>query len=283
MANLLVQGRDAETVLNRVCANDVSVPVGRIVYTQWCNEAGGIIADLTVTRLSETVFVLVVTDTVQRRMAPWIERPRTRASRRSSPTCRPRRHPDDRPGPAQPRAADPADQRGPLERRLPVLTAQEIDLDYARVLAMRVTYVGELRLGAPRPSRPGADRLRRADERGLGPRYRNVGMAALSSLRIEKAYRDLGRGHRRDRHAPRCGPRVRGCLGQAGRVRGARRAARPEGAGGSAEAALAHPVPRRGSGAAPVHAEPIRAMAPTSATTARAPPGTRSGVRWGSR
>ena len=62
MAKLLVQGRDAETVLNRVCANDVSVPVGRVVYTQWLNEAGGIIADLTVTRLAETRFLLVVTD-----------------------------------------------------------------------------------------------------------------------------------------------------------------------------------------------------------------------------
>ena len=48
---LLVQGADAEAVLNRVCANDVAVPVGRIVYTQWLNEAAGIIADLTVTRL----------------------------------------------------------------------------------------------------------------------------------------------------------------------------------------------------------------------------------------
>ena len=53
MAKLLVQGRDAETVLNRVCANDVAVPVGRLVYTQWLNEAGGIEADLTVTRLAE--------------------------------------------------------------------------------------------------------------------------------------------------------------------------------------------------------------------------------------
>ncbi len=74
MAKLLVQGPDAERVLNRVCANDVAVPVGRIVYTQWLNESGGIIADLTVTRLAEDRFLLVVTDLVHRRMAPWIER-----------------------------------------------------------------------------------------------------------------------------------------------------------------------------------------------------------------
>ena len=69
-------------MLNRVCANDVAVPVGRIVYTQWLNEAGGIIADLTVTRLAETRFLLVVTDLIHRRMAPWIERhtPRRRVT-----------------------------------------------------------------------------------------------------------------------------------------------------------------------------------------------------------
>ena len=48
----LLQGRDAEAVLQRVCANDVAVAPGRIVYTQWLNERGGIEADLTVTRLA---------------------------------------------------------------------------------------------------------------------------------------------------------------------------------------------------------------------------------------
>jgi 4-methylaminobutanoate oxidase (formaldehyde-forming) len=36
-------------VLNKICANDVAVPVGKIVYTQWLNDNGGIEADLTVT------------------------------------------------------------------------------------------------------------------------------------------------------------------------------------------------------------------------------------------
>ncbi|WP_309666039.1 FAD-dependent oxidoreductase, partial [Tabrizicola sp.] len=50
MGKVLVQGRDAETVLNRVSANSVSVPVGHNVYTQWLNHQGGIISDLTITR-----------------------------------------------------------------------------------------------------------------------------------------------------------------------------------------------------------------------------------------
>ncbi len=53
MSHHLVQGPDAMAVLNRVCANDVDTAVGRVVYTQWLDDRGGIIADVTVTRLAE--------------------------------------------------------------------------------------------------------------------------------------------------------------------------------------------------------------------------------------
>ncbi|HSG84826.1 MAG TPA: FAD-dependent oxidoreductase, partial [Candidatus Limnocylindrales bacterium] len=56
---LLVQGPDAEAVMNRISANDVSVEPGRVVYTQWLNERGGIEGDVTVTRLDETRFMVV--------------------------------------------------------------------------------------------------------------------------------------------------------------------------------------------------------------------------------
>ena len=58
-AKFLLQGPDAEAVLNRICANDVAVPVGRIVYTQWLNERGGIEADLTVTREAHDRYLIV--------------------------------------------------------------------------------------------------------------------------------------------------------------------------------------------------------------------------------
>jgi 4-methylaminobutanoate oxidase (formaldehyde-forming) len=192
MANLLVQGRDAETVLNRVCANDVSVPVGRVVYTQWCNQAGGIMADLTVTRLAESVFLLVVTDTIHRRMAPWIER-HTRDGEQAIVT-------DVSAGTTLMTVQGPRSRE--LLNRLtsadlsneafPYMTAQEIDLDYARVLAMRVTYVGELgwELHVPADQALTVYDALMANGADLG--YRNVGMVALGSLRLEKAYRDMG-------------------------------------------------------------------------------------------
>ena len=55
----LFKGRDVEQILNRVCANNVSVPVGKVVYTQWLNERGGIEAALTVTRTAEDTYLIV--------------------------------------------------------------------------------------------------------------------------------------------------------------------------------------------------------------------------------
>src|SRR5690606_33911087 len=61
--------------LQRVCANNIDVAVGRIVYTQMRNQRGGIESDLTVTRLSKTAFLLVVpAATVQRDLA-WLRSP----------------------------------------------------------------------------------------------------------------------------------------------------------------------------------------------------------------
>ena len=54
-----LQGKDAESVLNRVCANSVSVESGRIIYTQWLNEKGGIEADLTIIRLEEDDYLII--------------------------------------------------------------------------------------------------------------------------------------------------------------------------------------------------------------------------------
>jgi 4-methylaminobutanoate oxidase (formaldehyde-forming) len=72
------------------------------------------------------------------------------------------------------------------------MTAREIDLDYARVLAMRVTYVGELGWELHVPADMALTVYDALMGAGGDLGYRNVGMAALSSLRIEKAYRDMG-------------------------------------------------------------------------------------------
>ena len=192
MAKVLVQGRDAETVLSRVCANDVAVEPGRLVYTQWCNEAGGIEADLTVTRLAEDRFLVVATDTIHRRLEAWI-----------------RRH---TPEGAHLTTADVTagttllTVQGPRSRELlqgltsadlsndafPYLAAREIDLGYARVWAMRVTYVGELGYELHVPADQALTVYEQLFEAGSAFGLANVGLGAMGSLRMEKAYRDYG-------------------------------------------------------------------------------------------
>ena len=69
-----VEGRAARAFLQRLCANDVDVAPGRIVYTQMLNQRGGIESDLTVTRLSETAFLLVVPGATLQRDLAWLRK-----------------------------------------------------------------------------------------------------------------------------------------------------------------------------------------------------------------
>ena len=139
-----VEGRDAVKVLNHICANDIDVPVGRVVYTQWLNELGGIEADVTVTRLSPTTFMVVTIAVSQRRDLTWLTR--------------------HIPGDAHvfvrdvtsglpmlalmgPKARDLLKAVSPddfSDAGFPFGASREIDLGYARVRASRLTFVGEM-------------------------------------------------------------------------------------------------------------------------------------------
>lgn len=191
-AQFVVEGPDAETALNRICANDVAVPPGRVVYTQWLNARGGIEADLTVTRESGTRFRIVTAAATQIRDFRWLK--------------------DHLPAEARVAAWDASSAyatlslMGPQSRAIvsaltpedlsnaafPFATAREIDLAHARVWATRITYVGELgwELHMPAEYAPGIfDALMEA---GAPLGLRLAGYHALNSLRIEKAYRHWG-------------------------------------------------------------------------------------------
>lgn len=71
---LRVEGRDAEAFLNHVCGADMSVAPGRIVYTQFLNARGGIEADVTVTRLSETAYLVVTPAATRLADETWLRR-----------------------------------------------------------------------------------------------------------------------------------------------------------------------------------------------------------------
>jgi glycine cleavage system aminomethyltransferase T len=192
MAKLIVQGPDAAAVLSRLSANDVARETGRLVYTQWLNAAGGIVADLTVTRLGETKFLIVASDIIHRRVEPLIRRETgpgevvTVTDVTSGTTLLTVQGPASRELIARLTDADLSNQA------FPYLSARQVHVGYAPVLAMRVTYVGELGWELHVPAEYGAgvydDLLAAGADLGVRP----VGLAAMSSLRLEKGYRDMG-------------------------------------------------------------------------------------------
>ena len=89
-AKLLLQGRDALALLQRLCANEIDVPVDRMVYTAMLNERGGFESDLTVMRLAAERFLVVTGSAQTQRDLDWIARHvgRGRARRRSPTSAR---------------------------------------------------------------------------------------------------------------------------------------------------------------------------------------------------
>ncbi len=192
-SKFLLEGRDAEAVLQRLCANDMAVPVGRMVYTGMLNARGGYETDLTCTRLALDRY-LIVTGTAQTvRDADWIRR--------------------NIPADARAVLTDVGSAyavlsvMGPRSRELlarvssadfsnaafPFATMRPVDLGYARVLAGRITYVGELgwELYVPAEFAVAVYEALMAAGRDLG--LRDAGYYALESLRLEKGYRAWGR------------------------------------------------------------------------------------------
>jgi glycine cleavage system T protein len=188
----IVEGPDAMAALNRICCNDVDVPVGRLVYTQWLNDRGTIEADLTVTREAADRYLVVTAAATQVRDFHWLK--------------------DNIPADARCVVVDVTsgtavlNVQGPNSRDLlqalttddlsneafPFGTSQVIDLGYARVRASRVSYVGELGFELYIPTEHAQDVFDTIMTAGPSFGLRLAGYHALNSLRMEKGYRHWG-------------------------------------------------------------------------------------------
>jgi glycine cleavage system aminomethyltransferase T/glycine/D-amino acid oxidase-like deaminating enzyme len=193
MAKFAVQGRDAGRELDRISANQVNGEAGVITYTQWLNPAGRLEADLTVTKLGDDDFYVVASDTAHRHALTWMRRHFAEAD-------------------AHAFVADVTSAyaqlniQGPRSRELLAAvtsaevsdeafgfrTARYIDIGFARVLCIRITYLGELGYELHIPAEQASGVYDRLVEAGDAYGLRHAGLKALSSLRMEKAYRDYG-------------------------------------------------------------------------------------------
>ncbi len=188
---LRVEGPDAEGFLNRVCGANMSVPVGKIVYTQFLNSTAGIEADVTVTRLSETAYLVVTPAITRLADETWMRR-----------NLR-----DERVVITDVTAGEAVlAVMGPNARKLmqkvspndfsndvnPFGTAQEIELGLGLARVHRVSYVGELGWEVYVSSDMAGHAFETLWEAGQDMGLKLCGMHMMDCARIEKAFRHFG-------------------------------------------------------------------------------------------
>jgi 4-methylaminobutanoate oxidase (formaldehyde-forming) len=198
-AKFLLVGRDAEQALSWIAANDVAKPPGHLVYTQMLNARGGIECDLTVARISPSEYYIVTGTGFATHDFDWIVRsiPEGLDARLTDVTS----------------SNAVLSAMGPRARDvLQALTehdlshagfafgrARRITLAEAPVLALRVTYVGELGWELHIPVEFAATVYDALMQAGTAHGIANAGYRAIESLRLEKGYRawgaDIGPDH----------------------------------------------------------------------------------------
>jgi len=186
-----VEGRDALAYLQRLCANDLDVPAGRIVYTQMLNPRGGIESDLTITRLSETAFFLVVPGATLQRELAWLRKHLadeftviTDVTASESVLCL-----------MGPKSRDLIQKVSPNDfsnENNPFGTFQDIEIGMGQARAHRVTYVGELGWELYVPTDQTAHVFESIEAAGADVGLKLCGLHTLDSCRIEKAFRHFG-------------------------------------------------------------------------------------------
>ena len=188
----LVSGKDALTTLNRISANDIDVPVGKVVYTQWLNERGGIEADLTVTRTGETEFLVVTTAAGQTRDMAWLREHNPDGAHCTAVDVTSGLPMLGLMGPKSRALLEAASGETLDNESFPFATSRELEIGYARLRASRITYVGELGYELYIPAEFAThvfDVLHEAGaDFGLGP----AGYHSMNACRMEKAYRHYG-------------------------------------------------------------------------------------------
>lgn len=189
---LELQGHDSLTLLQRLCANDIDVPIGRAVYTALLNARGGFESDLTVLRLGFEHFRLITGSSQAVHDADWIRR-----------NILPLEHVT---------LTDVTENyavigvMGPNARTLltrltdtdisfesfPFGTFKNLALGFSSVMAVRITYVGELGWELHVPASQAVQVYKALMLEGQDLGIINAGHYAINSLRLEKGYRAWG-------------------------------------------------------------------------------------------
>ena len=186
-----VEGRDAVGFMNYVGGGHYDVPVGKIVYTQFLNNKAGIEADVTVTRLSETVFLVVTPAATRLADQVWMQRnigdhnvviTDVTAGEGVIAVMGPNAR-------KLLQAVSPNDFSNDVN---PFGTAQEIELGMGMARVHRVTYVGELGWEVYVSSDMAAYAFEVLHAAGQDMGVKLCGMHMMDAGRIEKGFRHFG-------------------------------------------------------------------------------------------
>ncbi len=198
-AKFVLKGRDAETALSWIAANDVSKPVGSLIYTQMLNDKGGIECDVTCARIAENEYYIVTGTGFATHDFDWISRSipdglhAELVDVTSAYTVLSLMGPNSRTILERVTTSDISNAGFPFGR------VKTIGIAGCPVRALRITYVGELGYELHVPIEYATtvyDALMAADGQfGLV----NAGYRAIESCRLEKGYRawgsDIGPDH----------------------------------------------------------------------------------------
>ena len=185
-------GRDAEAVLQIIAANDVAVPVGKIVYTQFLNDDGHIEADVTVTRLGLEEFLIVTPAATIRRDLHWINGHIPDNAHAIAIDVTVSESVLVVMGPEARSFLQPMIPQSLGNDDFPFGTMQQIEIGHAVARAHRVTYVGELGWELYVSADMSAHVFEAIAERRNDHPIAMCGLHALDSCRIEKGFRHFG-------------------------------------------------------------------------------------------
>jgi sarcosine dehydrogenase len=185
-------GPDAERALSWICANDVARPAGTLVYTQMLNERGGIECDLTVARLAEDRYYLVTGTGFATHDRDWITRhvPAGLEARLSDVTSA--YAVLALMGPKSRQVLERLTRAAVGNQAFPFGQARALQVAGAPVLALRVSYVGELGWELHVPVDFAVTLYQALMRAGADFGIANGGYRAIESLRLEKGYRAWG-------------------------------------------------------------------------------------------
>lgn len=186
-----VEGPDACAFMNYIGGGQYGVPVGKIVYTQFLNSRAGIEADVTVTRLSETAYLVVTPAATRLADETWMRRHQGNFNVVITDVTA---------------GEGVLAVMGPNARKLlqmvspndfsnevnPFGTAQEIELGMGLARVHRVTYVGELGWEVYVSSDMAGHAFEVLHEAGQDLGLKLCGMHMMDTCRIEKGFRHFG-------------------------------------------------------------------------------------------